>query len=684
MVTIQEFALPDRTPQKKINHSEPAKLFADSESPEPAALPDLEVLPPETVIDGKYKILSCLGSGVVAVVYKVEHVLKNKEYALKLFAPEFSDSQLQRFQSDAKAASLLEHPNTATLADFGLQDGNQPYYVTETVEGVTLADYLNRCGRLTYDDIFSVFLPLCWALQDAHEKGIIHRNVKPSNIMLIGEQGNWQCKLLDFATSKLSEGGRKPRDQSPRVSADPLYMSPEQCSGKKLDYRTDIYSLGCALFEAITARPPFTGATTQATKQMHLSDTPPTLKAGSLGREFPEDLESIVQTMLAKDPQQRYTSASQVAENLMRLKLSAQLRIKVRPKETTNKISQENTIFILCLTTAVALGLAFFFWLQLRQPAQDFDQGTPPHSAVLNTYESDLISDIPAIDDDRRSNARDSASTFFSQISTNNGKEFRKFEFPNFPIGTLKDPKGGLTVARRTYDIEWLGPCQFSTTPNVFEKCPKLLKRFRDDEIRSIEFNQNRDIHQEDLLKLKSYEYLDEVSFNFAHFNDEGLGYLEQLPHLTSLSLLSTGVTTSRLQRFSSLPKLKKLAVRDMGDITSVLRRLQGSNQLKELQLLFCSDLDKSDFEIIASLANLQTLAFSQRLPLEANLFDALTKSKSLKALDLSDSRLSDAAVQSLGKLKNLRTLTFSKGKLEPRHRIQISSLLPDCKMVLH
>ncbi len=674
--------MPDRTPQKKINHSEPAKLFVDSESPEPAALPDLEVLPPDTIIDGKYKILSCLGSGVVAVVYKVEHVLKNKEYALKLFASEFSDSQLQRFQSDAKAASLLEHPNTAALADFGLQDGNQPYYVTEIVEGVTLADYLNRCGRLTYDDIFSVFLPLCWALQDAHEKGIIHRNVKPSNIMLIGEQGNWQCKLLDFATSKLSEGGRKPRDQSPRVSADPLYMSPEQCSDKKLDYRTDIYSLGCALFEAITARPPFTGATTQATKQMHLSDTPPTLKAGSLGREFPEDLESIVQTMLAKDPQQRYTSASQVAENLMRLKLSAQLRIKVRPKETTNKISQENTIFILCLTTAVALGLAFFFWLQLRQPAQEFGQGTE-HSAAQNAFAHFFPPDPTAKVDSERTNEPDSNTTFFSQIRTVDGKEFRKFEFPNFPIGTLINSKGGLVVARRVADIEWVGPCQFSTVPNVFAKCPAVLKRFRDDEIRSIEFNQNRDIHQENLLNLKSYKYLDEVSFNFAHFNDEGLGYLEQLSHLTSLSLLSTGVTTERLQRFSFLPKLKKLAVRDMGDITSVLRRLQESNQLEELQLLFCSDLDTTDFETIATFPNLKRLGYSQRQPLEASLFDALTKSKSLQALDLRNSRMSDAGVKSLAKLKNLRTLTFSKDTLDPRHRIQLGQLLPNCKMIL-
>ncbi len=500
--------------------------------------------------------------------------------------------------------------------------------------------------------------------------------------MLIGEQGNWQCKLLDFATSKLSEGGRQSRNRNPRVSANPLYMSPEQCSGKKLDYRTDIYSLGCALFEAITARPPFTGTDAQAIKQMHLNDAPPSLKEGSLGRDFPEELETIIQTMLAKDPQQRYTSASQVAENLMRLKLSAQLRIKVRPKEPANKISQENTIFILCVTTAVALSLAFFFWLQLRQPAQDFGRTVESQSVGQDTYQQDLPMRIAASEDDMRTHERDTATTFFSQASTQKG-ELRRFEFPSFPIGTLKDPDGDVIVARRVFDIEWNGPCQLSTTPNVFTRCPNILKRFRDDEISSIEFNKNRDFNQKDLLKLKSYKYLDEVSFNFAHFNDEGLGYVEQLPHLTSLSLLSTGVTTSRLQRFSSLSKLKKLAVRDMGDMTLVMRRLQGSNQLEDLKLLFCSDLETSDFEIIASFPNLKKLAFCQYRPLEAGLFDALTKSKSLQALDLRDSKMSDAAVQSLGKLKNLRTLTFSKDKLEPRQRIQIGFLLPDCKMIL-
>lgn len=315
--------MPEGTPQKKLSKSTEPKLFQDSDSDELVEVPELDALESGTLIDDKYKIISTLGKSELAVVYKVEHTSKQKEFTLKLFEPEFSDSQIQRFQDDAKAVSLLDHPNTAKLADYGVHEGKQPYQVSEYIEGKSLADYLQRCGRLTHDDVFGVFLSLAWALQDAHEKGIIHRNVKPSNILLVGEQGNWSCKLLDFATGQLSEGGRKPQSRFIRSNVNPQYVSPEQFTPKKTDQKSDIYSMGCALFEAITARPPFPCSTLEEAKKLHTSGSVPSLKEASLGRDFPETLQHIVLTMLAKDPQQRYTSASQVAEHLMQLKMSS-------------------------------------------------------------------------------------------------------------------------------------------------------------------------------------------------------------------------------------------------------------------------------------------------------------------------------------------------------------------------
>lgn len=312
--------MPEEPPQKKFAKSTEPKLFRDSVE-ELIEVPELESLEPGTLIDDKYKILSTLGKSELAVVYKVEHIGKQRELTLKLFEPEFSESQIQRFQNDAKAVSLLEHPNTVKLTDYGIHAGKRLYYVSEFTQGKTLANYLQRCGRLTYDDIFGVFLPLAWALQDAHEKGIVHRNVKPSNILLVGEQGNWSCKLLDFATGKLSEGGRNPQAKFIRTNVNRHYMSPEQFTPRKTDQKSDIYSMGCALFEAITARPPFPCSTLEEAKQLHTSGALPSLKEASLGRDFPGSLQSLVLTMLAKDPQQRYASASQVAENLMRLRL---------------------------------------------------------------------------------------------------------------------------------------------------------------------------------------------------------------------------------------------------------------------------------------------------------------------------------------------------------------------------
>ncbi len=671
--------MPDRTPQKKFNTSETPKL-KETEASGAAQLPDLHILPAETLIDEKYKILSCIDSSMLAVIYRADHIIKKKEYSLKVFAAEFSDSQIERFLSDCRAVSLIDHPNTATLADFGVHENTQPYCVTELVEGVTLADYLDRCGRLIYDDIFSVFLPLCWALQDAHEKGIIHRNVKPSNIMLIGEQGNWQCKLLDFANGKLSEGGRKPRDFHTRATANTLYLSPEQCSGKKLDYRTDIYSLGCTLFEAITAHPVFSGSTPEETKQMHLKEQPPSLREGSLGREFPEDLEGIIQTMLAKNPQHRYTSASQVAENLMRLKLSTQLRIKVKPKDSPSKLSQENTIVILCLTTAVALGLAFYFWLQLGQPIQEFGHAGRPIVAALNSEAPLLPSSSHSQREPNLSQVRDySEKKFCERSSTIDGKEFRFYKFPDRAIGTLKDPKGYTVKACGALNLEFSGPWKFKILPTSFVHHPKILKRFRDDEIRSLEIAAIRDLNQDELLELKNYKYLDELIVESSDFNNSGLKYVELIPTLSTLSLKSTEVNSFGLQRFANLRNLKTLEVRDMSGIGRVLRKLSASTKLENLSLHMCNDMTQADYAAIAAIPNLKRLAFSKEPEIDPALFEALSESKSLRELDIRNGALSEAALKSLAKLKNLHTLSLS---VESRSQSQqLNSLLPACKI---
>ena len=299
--------MPDRTPQKGNKQ------------------PDADGFAPGTVVLEKYEIQACIGAGSKTVVYKVLHTFTKQEFALKVYTGVYGESREQRFQTEARATSRLDHENIARSLDCGLIDRERPFCLMEYVQGETLADYLKRCGRLTFDDIIAVFIPLAWALQYAHENGVVHCAIKPSNIMLVGEQGNWQCKLLDFGGAKVLEDKRAMQVHTGDVLENPLYMSPEQCSGKPVDARTDIYSLGCTIFEAITATPPFNAQSRSKIVKMHLNDKPPTLKEASLGRDFPPTLESIVSTMLEKEPEKRFSSATQVAENLMRLKMGTQV-----------------------------------------------------------------------------------------------------------------------------------------------------------------------------------------------------------------------------------------------------------------------------------------------------------------------------------------------------------------------
>src|SRR6185369_12938051 len=251
------------------------------------------------IIGGRYKILDLIGHGGMGSVYRVEQVQLGKIYALKtLKADSISDVTWRRFQNEAKAASRLEHANLVKAYDFGLIDERQPYFVMDLVEGESLADRLKRTGPLTVPEALALFIPLCFALDYAHKEGIVHRDLKPSNIVLAKKEGkhDLEPKIVDFGIAKIIQtvdGTADALTKTGDVFGTPSYMSPEQCTGGAIDYRTDIYSMGCVMFEALTGSPPFHGESAVALLGQHVGVEPPTLKEASLGKEFPQGLEQI-------------------------------------------------------------------------------------------------------------------------------------------------------------------------------------------------------------------------------------------------------------------------------------------------------------------------------------------------------------------------------------------------------
>lgn len=271
-----------------------------------------------TIFGGTYKIIDFIGEGGMGLVYKVEHMLMAKLLALKILKTEYlTEAILKRFQAEGKAIARLDHANIVRIYDMSQTSEGVPFYTMDLLVGDSLADYLQDNGRLEQGDALPIFRQICAGLAYAHERGIIHRDIKPGNIMLTGND----VKIVDFGIAKLTDTGgntiqglTKPGE----IFGSPLYMSPEQCLGQRVDQRSDLYSVGVTLFQALTGKPPLLGKTAIETTIMHQMEKPPKL-SDVAGIDFAPDLENVVARMLEKLPEDRYSSLNEVAQDLLKI-----------------------------------------------------------------------------------------------------------------------------------------------------------------------------------------------------------------------------------------------------------------------------------------------------------------------------------------------------------------------------
>jgi serine/threonine-protein kinase len=273
---------------------------------------------PEIV--GAYRIERELGHGGMGVVYAGVHQLLGRRAAVKVLLPDLSKKQelVQRFFNEAKAATAIKHPSIVEIYDFGYADDGNAFIVMELLEGETLAQRL-KSGPLAIPDAVGLARQIANALAAAHKVGIVHRDLKPDNVFLIPDPevaGGERVKLLDFGIAKLASETMGPaRTVTGAILGTPHYMSPEQCEGSRVvDHRTDLYSLGCLLFQMITGRLPFESEGIGGLIGMHLYVAPPTLRSRKPAASVA--LENVVGKLLAKPVEERYQTASSVAAAL--------------------------------------------------------------------------------------------------------------------------------------------------------------------------------------------------------------------------------------------------------------------------------------------------------------------------------------------------------------------------------
>ena len=262
----------------------------------------------------RYQLIAELGAGAVGIVYKANDTLLSKTVAIKCLqgGNRFSNAFAVRFQKEAKAIGALKHENIVQLLDFGFTDKQIPYMVMEYVEGESLQSRIRKSGPLNSEEGLSVFIQLFDALRHAHAKGIIHRDLKSSNLLL-DETGT--AKLCDFGVAEITCADKiMDVTRTNAMLGTPTYMSPEQAQGIS-DQRSDIYSAGCVMYEALTGRVPFLSDTVMEQLEMHRHAAPSVVSRFSR-YPVPSFLEEVIERCLEKAPEDRFQSAQEVLDEL--------------------------------------------------------------------------------------------------------------------------------------------------------------------------------------------------------------------------------------------------------------------------------------------------------------------------------------------------------------------------------
>lgn len=267
---------------------------------------------------GKYYVLRTLGTGGMSVVYAAKHLESKKIYAVKTLRMQAASDELtvKRFQREAETLTYLNHPNIVRIHDYGKTSKKQPFFIMDFLTGDSLNDVLKKEKLISYDRVQTIFMQVLAAVAHAHKQGLVHRDLKPGNIMLLktSQQSDF-VKVVDFGIAKFEEEAQK-LTRMGEVWGSPIYMSPEQCMGGQLDQRADIYSLGIVMYEALTGEVPFFGKNYVETmsKQIGEPARPPSQMNPHV--KIPEKLERVIMRSLEKEPNKRYQRVEEMLDDL--------------------------------------------------------------------------------------------------------------------------------------------------------------------------------------------------------------------------------------------------------------------------------------------------------------------------------------------------------------------------------
>ncbi|HEY9772269.1 MAG TPA: serine/threonine-protein kinase [Planktothrix sp.] len=663
------------------------------------------------LIAGRFKVLSLVGRGGNGSVYKVEQLLLKRVMALKTLHPvSISDLTFRRFQQEAQAASGLLHPNLVRAIDFGIIKGNQPFLVMDFVEGKPLSAYLHKNGSLGLDETLEIFIPIAQGLDYAHKLGVIHRDLKPGNIVLVkSESGSYIPKIVDFGIAKLDVGSADTDAQAltktGEVFGTPLYMSPEQCASKQVDARSDIYSLGCVFFETLTGAPPFRGDTALTTMMHHMNAEAPTLREASLGKEFPQALESIVAKMLAKDPAQRYQNCEELCQHLLWLRDGEGEKVPRPPAQAARQsasttatqsgsISWNKLILVslsVFIVTSTAVGLIVYGCLR----------NSSTHAAPAAKPTAPLPSPAPDVDAHIDKMTLEPEKTpYFSQYNERTG--VRSFVItPKVSLGEFdcwsvnhtlskQEVAGSFKIARATSVIFDVG----GGLP--FEQYYASMFRTGDFDGLAIDCNKIGEFNEDNVDNIANtllqFPSLQSILLKKTALHESTFSKIGELPDLRLLNLHRTGVLSKDVEHLSNLENLRVLSLDQMDRMTAILKRVSKKGVLRRLMLARC-EMTPTDWSLIAQTKSIDTLDLMSRTTATTSteaerkaITSCITQLPNLERLSVSlvdligtfnDKPLPPSCMRMLQSLHNLKQLEIAAVTIDQAE--QLRAALPHC-----
>lgn len=595
-------------------------------------------------ITERYKIKEIIGAGGMGQILRAFDPNLNIDVAIKILHNLDSEITAIRLQREAIAGGKLQHVNITRIFDFGLTSSNVPYIVMEFLEGETLFEILARKGYLSAKESMEIFLQICRGLEHAHKHGIVHRDLKPSNIIVVsGDSGKQVVKILDFGLAQLENVEQKVTAVNTTVGS-PNYMSPEQVCAFEIDSRSDIYSLGCLVFEMLTGVLPLKGQSPIETMTMQRDLAPPLISEIKKDSEFPSSLVSLIDRCLAKLPEDRPQSATLLAEEIESIQeeifRAGFSKSKSEPEKIDDfqsGISSQKFVIAIASVIAICFIVAFVYYqnfeLQNRKDAV--------RSRLLDQSDK-----TPA-----------TLKTLAPVVETN--KNFAKEQVLTFTTSASNETTCVFAPSAVDDDLKKIG--QKSVQRIVLKNCPlikgtglKYLSALPAKQLDLIGTNID-DLTLEQITKIKSLEIL---SLGSDNLSNKSVALLTRLPNLRFIELRSKKINDDCVIELSKIRLLQGVSLCHTSCSADIGVKLAKLPLIKSISLEGNSAISAASIRALAE-AKIQQLNLSN-ISIAKEQWHAMKNLKELFRLDVTNSQSSPAQIKELVALQKLKYLDLN------------------------